>query len=263
MIRKLSLFVFVTALVVSACGRQVTPNRPGYGGGTPGYMTVKFNVQSPFNFASYRYVFVFNTTGDGITPYGNVLQTNYQGYSFALVVSSNGGGTAGVQAVQYIRQAGTNVPILANLNPSAVQLQFNPNSNGLGTQFTVTFARALFYGYVTPSPGPALATLSSTRSPAAATPTPSPSPSPTSSASAAPYPTTQAQVNWTFNAFVYQPGAPSALDSMGSGGGTDTTFQSPQLATNQAFDNVVTASIGVIPSDPAAEITGVEFINNP
>ena len=230
MIRKLSLFVFVTALVVSACGRQVTPNRPGYGGGTPGYMTVKFNVQSPFNFASYRYVFIFNTTGDGITPYGNVLQTNYQGYSFALVVSSNGGGTAGVQAVQYIRQAGSNTPLLANLNPSPVQLQFNPNSNGLGTQFTVTFARALFYGYVTPSPGPGTSsTPSPTPSPTpTATPTgTSPSPSPTASASAAPYPTTQAQVNWTFNAFVSQPGAPSALDSMGSGGGTDTTFQSP------------------------------------
>ncbi len=261
MIRRLSLFVFVTALVVSACGRQVTPNRPGFGGGSPGYMTVKFNVQSPFNFASYRYVFVFNTSGSGVTPYGNVLQTNYQGYSFALIAGSNGGNTAGIQAVQYIRQAGTNVPILANLNPSPVQLQFNPNSNGLGTQLSVTFARALFYGYVTPSPGPGgSSTPSPTPSP---TSTPTGGPSPTASPSAAPYPTTQAQVNWTFNAFVTQPGAPNALDSMGSGGGTDTTFQSPQLVTDQSFDNVVTASIGVVPSDPAAEITGVEFINNP
>ena len=192
---------------------------------------MKLNVQSPFNFASYRYVFVFNTTGDGIRPTATSCKPTIK----AKLRAGRGferRRPAGIQADPHPSGGQQHAAALANLNPSPVQLQFNPNSNGLGTQFTITFARALFYGYVTPSPGPGTSSPSPTPSPTpTAKPTgTSPSPSPTASASAAPYPTTQAQVNWTFNAFVYQPGAPNALDSMGSGGGTDTTFQSPQFS---------------------------------
>src|SRR5581483_3726414 len=44
MIRRLTLFVLVTALIVSACGRQVTPNPPGTNGTglSPGFMKIKF-----------------------------------------------------------------------------------------------------------------------------------------------------------------------------------------------------------------------------
>ncbi|MFY9665851.1 MAG: hypothetical protein WAK19_15515 [Candidatus Cybelea sp.] len=57
MIRKLSfgfVIVLVTAFIVAACGRQVTPNPAGLGAGgaPPGFMAVIFDVQAPFNFSS-------------------------------------------------------------------------------------------------------------------------------------------------------------------------------------------------------------------
>src|SRR5271170_7186225 len=57
MIRRLSfgfVVVLVTAFIVVACGRQVTPNPPGLGpgGAPPGYMSIIFDVAAPFNFSS-------------------------------------------------------------------------------------------------------------------------------------------------------------------------------------------------------------------
>src|SRR5258708_2185157 len=46
MIRRFTLFVLVTALIVSACGRQVTPTPAGLDGTgiAPGFMQVKFRT---------------------------------------------------------------------------------------------------------------------------------------------------------------------------------------------------------------------------
>jgi hypothetical protein len=95
MIRRLSfgfIVVVVTAVIVAACGRQVTPNPPGLGpGGAPtGYMAVFFTVGAAFNFTNYQYMVVFNTTGSGVTPSTDTLQTNWRGYSYAVVARGNG-----------------------------------------------------------------------------------------------------------------------------------------------------------------------------
>src|SRR5215469_11766442 len=71
MIRRFGFaFVLVAALMVVACGRQVTPNPPGLGAGgaNPGFMTIKFDVAAPFDFSTYQYWVVFNTSGNGLSP---------------------------------------------------------------------------------------------------------------------------------------------------------------------------------------------------
>lgn len=75
--------VSLTAIVVVACGRQVTPNPVGIGpGGTPqGFMSVFFDVSAPFNFSSYQYWIIFDTSGDGKTPSTQPFYDNYAGYS--------------------------------------------------------------------------------------------------------------------------------------------------------------------------------------
>ncbi len=107
MIRRLSfgfVVVLVTAFIVAACGRQVTPNPPGLGpgGAPPGYMAIIFDVAAPFNFSSYQYMVVLNTTGSGVTPSTDTVQTNWAGYSFAMVARGNGVSSY-AEAVQFRR----------------------------------------------------------------------------------------------------------------------------------------------------------------
>ena len=95
MIEKLRfsfLGVLAIAVLITACGRQVTPNPAGLGAGgaPPGFMAVTFDVGGPLNFSTYQYMIVLNTTGSGVTPSTDTLQTNWNGYSFAIVALGNG-----------------------------------------------------------------------------------------------------------------------------------------------------------------------------
>ena len=270
MIRRLAFVVLGTALIVSACGRQVTPDRANVGpGGLPaGYMSVKFRVAQPFNFSNYKYVIVFNTTGDGNTPLPLAQQTNFRGYSFAIIVSAVGGAVSD-QAVQYAR------PLNASQAPAiipipATQQQLQPvqvNTNGANTEFTIIFQRIIASGAFTPGP---TATASATASP---TPTATPSPSPlpsgataTPSPTASPVPTTTPvppfNTTWLFNYLVTDLNN-VAVDSLGQGGANDTSFVSPSLNTNTVFDIPVNVRAGTHPSDQAAVIAGGEIANNP
>jgi hypothetical protein len=284
MIRRFGfVVVLVSALIVAACGRQVTPNRNGAGPGgnlPSGFMQVKFDVAQPFNFQNYSYVVVFNTSGDGSTPRANGTQTAYQGYSFAIVVSGAGGS---VSATPYFFQRPNGVqnaaPILLPVNAVAGQLQFNANSNGQNTEFTVLFNRVLASAYSTPTPSvSASPTVTPTLSPS-----PSPSTSPTGSPSPSPSPTAPNRVNttWTFNYFVVQgsiqqgavlvsgvPGGQTGtiVDSLGANptGATDATYTSPSLDTTVTFDTgPVYPQPGTHSSDPSSQITSGDVSNNP
>lgn len=252
------------AFIVSACGRQVTPDRAGTGAGglSPGFMSVKFRVNGTFNFSQYQYMVVFNTTGDGTTPRANGQQTNYVGYSFALSIGGSGGSTQ-VIPYQYYRPPGapsTQQPVLQALPFTPQQVIYIPNSNGQGTEFTVIFDRNLFFGIGTPAPSSA----------PSASPSASPSPSPSGSPSASPSPTPIASnapaTVWNFNYFVAQPnqnGLPIPVDSLGIGGPNDTSYQSANLDTTQSFDTTFFVQAGNHPSDPSAQISGGEIANNP
>ncbi len=238
-------------------------------------MQVKFRVNQPFNFTNYSYVVVFNTSSDGTTPRANGTQTAYSGYSFAIVVSAIGNS---VSAMPYFffRTNVNSAPILLPVNAVAGQLQFNSNSNGQNTEFTVLFNRVLASAYTTPSPG---ATATPTTSPtASATPTGSPAASPTPSPTSTP--PSFVATTWQFNYFVVQgtiqqnavlvggPGAPSGngliVDSLGQQGPNDSTYTSPNLDTTVNFDTGSFYPLaGNHASDPSAQIASGDISNNP
>lgn len=227
--------------MIVACGRQVTPNPPGLGAGgaNPGSMVVKFDVSAPFDFSTYQYWVVFNTSGNGLSPDTNPVRNNWSAYSDAIEVGGVGGATF-ANAIQFIKNP-TNPaipPAFQNLHPGPSQLQYVANSNGAGTEFTVTFQRGIFKNLATPTPGP----------------------SPTPTGSPQPYAKT-----WTFNAFVTEANANNQLifvNSMGVGGATDTTWVSPPLPICTNFDTVFNsrASYNQIPEP--AQIVTVELANN-
>lgn len=223
-------FAFLVALAVgliAACGRQVTPNPPGTGpGGTPpGYLAVFFTVYSPFNFSNYQYMVVFNTSGDGVTPSTDTLQTNWAGYRFALVALGNGIASS-AELVEFVPSNGHGPPAWLPLHTNPVQLSYNPNSNGSGTEYSMLAEESIFKGVGASS--------------------------------------TPANV-WTFNAFTIQQGASQGVwkfaDSMGDGGPIDPQFNSPSLDMCVPFDNIYHAHYN--PPDQTAQIVTIEIANNP
>ena len=215
-------------------------------------MSVKFRVDQPFNFQTYSYMIVFNTSGDGTTPRANGTQTNYQGYSFAILVTGTTG-AAQAQMYQYYRPPGYTSPQLIAIQATPQQLQFYPNTNGANTEFTVIFDRSLFFG-INNTPAPTTS------------PTGSPLPTPTGSSSPTPLPSGAPATTWYFNFFVAQGPLSNLLpvDSLGSGGPTDTTYSSPALDTSTQFDIPITVMAGNHPTDQGPDnIQSGEIANSP
>jgi hypothetical protein len=192
-------------------------------------MAIHFDVEAPFNFSTYQYMIVFNTSGTGVTPSTDTLQTNWAGYSFALLALGNGG-TAYAEPVQFLHNQNPHIPpAWLKLGSTPQQFSFNPNSNGSGTEFSMLAQKVIFRG---------------------ASPSPSASPSDI----------------WAFNAFTTQAsvgggGTWTFVDSLGPGGPIDPQFVSPKLCMTEPFDNTYTAYYTA--PDPAAQIVSVELSNNP
>ena len=233
MIRRLSfgfVVVLITAFIVAACGRQVTPNPPGLGAGgaPPGYFAILFDVQAPFNFSTYQYSIVLNTTGSNVTPSTNTVQTNWAGYSYALVALGNGI-TSFAEPVQ-LRRDPSNPhvpPAWLRLGTTPQQFSYNLDNNGTQTEFSLLVQKAILA---------------------------SPGPSPTASPSNL----------WRFNAFVTQASGGQQwlfFDSMGAGGPINPQFISPALCMTEPFDNVYYAQY--VTTDPAGQIATIEIANNP
>ena len=227
------VIVAATGLVMAACGRQVTPNPSGLGpgGAPPGYFTVFFDTSGPFNFSQYQYMIVFNTTGSGATPSTDTLQTNWAGYSYALIALGNGVATF-AEPVRYVRsnQNPHVPPYPQQLGSTPQQFSYNLNQNGTGSEFSILVQKRV---------------LSATPEPSS-TPTPAPSNA------------------WKFNAFVTAPSQGNLVfaDSMGAGGPIDPQWNSPTLCMTEPFDTTFYALDPNI-SDPAAAIVSIEIANNP
>jgi hypothetical protein len=238
MIRRLSfgfVIVAVTAVVVAACGRQVTPNPPGLGpgGAPPGYIAFFFDTEATFNFTQYQYMIVLNTSGSGVTPSTDTLQTNWAGYSFALIALGNGISSY-AEPVYLAHSTNPHIaPAWYHLGTTPQTFSYNLNNNGTGTEFSI-LAQSKIFAY-----------------------NPSPSPSPSSSPSSL----------WKFNAFVAQGQSGGGnwvfYDSMGAGGPIDPQWVSPTLNMTQCFDTTFYALDTTTISDPSAEIVTVEIANNP
>ncbi|HEV3092275.1 MAG TPA: hypothetical protein VGX91_12620 [Candidatus Cybelea sp.] len=234
--RRLSLgFILLSggALSAAACGRQVTPNPPGLGpgGAPPGYMVVYFDTAGAMNFSNFEYMFVFNTSGSGKTPSTDTQQTNWAGYSYAMVALGRNG-IAYAEPVQFVASRNPKAPPgWSPLGSAPNQFYFNANSNGSGSEFSIRFQQAILQGITSPSP------------------------------SASPL----AQ-SWLFNAFVTQPGASGGqwqfADSMGAGGPFDPQYVSPALCSTEPFDTTF-YSQNNLTTNPSADIVSVEIANNP
>jgi hypothetical protein len=227
------LATLIASVWVSACGRQVTPNPPGLGaGGAPlGYIAIFFDVQQPFNFSQYQYMIVFNTTGSGVTPSTDTLQTNWNGYSFALI-ALGGAISTYAEPVQFLRNSNPHIsPAWLPLHTTPQQFSYNLNNNGTDTEFSLLVQKSVLTGIVSPSPSPSA---------------------------------TPADV-WTFNAFTTQASSQGTwqfFDSMGAGGPIDPQFVSPKLCMTEPFDNTYTAIYTSAP-DAAAQIATIQIANNP
>ncbi len=267
MIRKLSLLVLAASLIVTACGRQVTPDRAGVGPGglNAGFLQIKFRTAAPLDFTNVAYVITFNTTGSGGTPYarnGNVAN-NYLDYSYQIIVGGNGA-LAGPVLYQYVTpitgtgQTGPKQAQQVNgYFPS--QLQFNANSNGLNTEFTITIDRSLFNGNYTPAPtATPTVSPSPTPTPVGATPSPTPSASPTT----APTPPPTFSNIWAWNFFTVAGGGTVDAFSVTGNGPIDTNFSRPFDIT-QTFDLPYNATSLPAITPASAQISGAEFVNAP
>lgn len=228
-------------------------------------MSVKFRVQSGFNFSSDSYAMVFNTSGSGVTPLPIATQNNYAGYSLAIIVGGSGG-VVQAEAYDFYRPANSaQVPVFYPIVTTPQDLTFLQNSNGLGTEFTVEFARSIALFNVTATATPSASPATSVRTNATTSPSASPSASPTATASGVTVGT-----DWNFNFFVLSgqvtefesEGNLQIIDSLGSGGPNDTTYQSPTLNTATDFDITFYVQAGSHPSIPDA-LTGGEIANAP
>jgi hypothetical protein len=261
MFRWLGLAVLVVAMILAACGRQVTGlNAPNAGSIQSGHMLIRFRVAGQLDFTDYQYVIVFNTTGNQVEPYPQAFDTGFLNYSFAFVVGGNYF-TSQPLLYQYYLAPGTTSGIQTFRITIPPQLiNYVPNSGGNptgGGEFTIDFDRSLLYG-VNPSGSP--------------TPVASTTPKPGATATAVPttaatlnpnvQPTTAAQAVWAINFITTDPnGFP--IDSMGIGGPTDTTF-SYTVNTTQSLDNTITKATGTSTvNSSSAQLQGFEVINSP
>jgi hypothetical protein len=266
MLRRASLALFVLALGLAvACGRQVTPS-PTFNNNLAGTIQIKFRTVGPLDFTQFNYWIVFNTSGQGGEPYAPALQQcNAKNFSYVFVVGASTGGAGTVLPV--LLQFYTIPGVCArtqpfNVNPSLTSLQ--PNSNGQGTEFTLTFARSQL---ALPPPTQPTGTPSPSSSPSAS---PKPTPSPTGSAqpSSAPTPqsspTAASQSTWFVNLFTTDnANPPHVLDALGFGA-TDQTFSAGQFDVNSQ-DQLVWQQPTELnpPANSSAQLQGFELVNTP
>lgn len=235
-----------------------------------GTMLIRFNIQGTFDFTDYSYAIIFNTSGNGGTPYANTqFQGGFLNYSFGWFV---GGAFGSVQSppvlLQYYLTPGSTTNVGTQQIVVPLQLAtLTLNSNGQNSQFTLLFSRTLFdrpaIGQATPSPTPAPSPTATGASPtptaSGASPTPSPSGSPNSCGSTQ---YTYICDTWYVNFFVLDHnGVP--LDALGLNGRSDTTFSLP-LPTNTSFDYINQLSVpagAVGTGNPNTMITGGEIKN--
>ena len=238
-------------------------------------MYLRFRVQSTLNFSNYYYVVVFNTTGNGQTPYAASFAT-FTNYSFALVFGGTSISGASYQLLQVVN-SGTSAGFVPRNIPIQTQYvtQFNPNSDGTGNEFTFTFNRFMILTVTNPVGATPIPTSTPSAVPSA-TATPSPNPSASASASPSPTPTPtppsgQPTISpgtstlWALNFFTTDPNF-NPIDAIANIGVQDVSFNTYVIDTTASFDIPVSKpvpdSLDVI-SDPSSNVIQTEVINTP
>jgi len=276
MLRRVAIATFaLAALLVVACGHQVTPSPST--SDLSGDIVLKFRVNGTLDFNDFTYIIAIDTCGGG-TPYPQAYNTTYNSFSYGFFVGASYS-VALPELFEYFVNPNSSGQILSQMVPESSSLeQFTPNDNGQGNEFELIFNRSELANplqqaqpcpNISPVPttaGGATPTATGTvrTSTATATPTPTATPAPSAgpSFSPAPYPTTAAQQTWYFNFFVFQGTTP--LDSLGLGGPTDTQFSGGAVNTSISQDIPIFKAVGGnVPSNPSAQLNGGEIQNYP
>jgi hypothetical protein len=214
-------------------------------------MYLRFRAENTLNFSRYYYVVVFNTSGNGQTPYATTFST-YINYSFALVFGGTSVSGASYQLLQVI-STGTSAGYTTRQYPIAPQFvsNFNPNSDGIGNEFTFTFNRFLLLTVPNPT--------------SSATPVPTPSPSPSAAPTSGPTISPGTSTLWAINFFTTDTSF-NPIDGIANVSVLqDTSFNSFVVDTTQSFDVPVTKPVPPFApvADPSSQIIQAEVINNP
>lgn len=205
-------------------------------------MAIRYRVQGTLDFVNLRYLVVFNTNGNGQTPYANSLNTAFLNYSFILIFGGTqaGGASFGLLQVIPIASGGFQTVVL-QVNPQLGVL--NANSTGAGNEFTFTFNRTLLTPLATTSPSPT------------ATPTAGPTAFPTLASGISSL--------WAINLFSADANN-NPIDSIAFSGISDTTFTQFVINTLAVTDIVVNKTPGFTQvANINAQIIAGEIINQP
>jgi hypothetical protein len=268
MLRRAALATFaLAALLVVACGHQVTPN-PSFGD-LAGRLVLKFRVAGTLDVNDFTYAIIIDTCGEG-TPYPQFFNTSFNSYSYAFFVGGQYG-TALPQLFEYFVNPNSNGQIQSVTVPEDPSLeQLILNDNGQGNEFELIFSRAeldnpLRQAQPCPNITPAPTTS------AGSSPTATPTATPTGSATIAPasptpsplaFPTTPAQEFWNLNYFTIQ--NRTILDSLGINGPTDTSFPGVVIDTSKSVDVPIFKAVGgPVPSNASAQLSGGDAQNYP
>jgi hypothetical protein len=205
-------------------------------------MLVRYRVAGVLDFNNLRYLVVFNTNGNGVTPYANSLNTAFLNFSFILIFGGTQAGGASFGLLQVIPIASGGFQTVAlQVNPQLGVL--NANSTGNGNEFTFTFNRTLLTPQTLTSPSPSL------------TPTPGPTAFPTLASGISSL--------WAIN-FFSADASNNPIDAIAFSGISDTTFNSFVVNTLATFDVPVTKAPGFTQvSNVNAQIISAEVINQP
>ncbi|HTV74289.1 MAG TPA: hypothetical protein VME66_11350 [Candidatus Acidoferrales bacterium] len=246
MLRRVMLAFSALALLLSACGRQVTPNHVY--SALSGEMSITFMTSATMDFNHVNYVIAFNTSGNGQEPYPNTFATSYCNYSFIFTLGAgpNGGSVASPALYQVYVTPGSTIASThyITLNPGSTTVA-QPQAN----EFTITFERSqLDEGSpVNPSDNPC----------GSSTPTPTTSATPAPGSS----PTAASQATWLIN-LITTDANNNVLDSMGLD--LNATGYSISVDVNDSVTETIPRTAGAPPpSNLAAYITGVSIINYP
>lgn len=242
--RRAGFAVLTMSMAAAACGRIVTVPKTGVVSGLvpSGDMLIRYRVAQTLDFTNLRYLVVFNTNGNGVTPYANSLNTAFVNFSFILVFGGTqvGGASFGLLQVIPIASGGFQTVAL-QVNPQLGIL--NPNSNGSGNEFTFTFNRTLLTPLTTTSPSPSL------------TPTPGPTA----------FPTLVSGISslWAINFFSTDANN-NPIDGIAFNGINDTTFNTWVVNTLAPYDVAFSKPAGYTTvQNQNAQIIAGEVINQP
>ena len=250
-LRSLAMVTFAGSIaLVVACGHQVTPEPAR--NDLAGDMAITFELNGPLDFTDYTYAIVIDTCGIG-TPHPQAYQTTFDNYSYAFFIGASQAVGVPLLTQYYVKPNSTGIILSRQIQENSSTEQFLTSGGLTSNEFELIFnRRELANPSEQSQPCPNIPAITATASPSAS-----------ALGSPNPYPTEAAQQTWYVNFFTIQSG--TIVDSIGTGGFQDTSFDSFAIDTAAMQDVPYFKPAGGTgsPSNPSAQISGGEIRNYP